>query len=116
MSKFKVGDEALLDGKKVIITGVSTVVGKKGYVYEIDDSVVCYADYLFKEYISPHDDLLKIGWRYHGKTKDYFLYKKGVEVLYIYKNKKFSHIDDLYISVNTDLELAKILVRYMEEL
>ena len=115
MSKFKVGDKVKNGRYEGVITNVKTkttytmTTEREGAYSNLSDKDLK----LLKPYKTPHQELLDLGWVIDEDDKN------ETRIFY-YKNKRVIRINRInktcLTAINVDLQLAKILVRYLEEL
>src|SRR5690554_420899 len=120
MSKFKVGDKVWCNGDVKIIKRVDEWEdGEYGYYFNVDDDLL---DFWREEdlelYKTPHERLLELGWVSLNKANGVSTYLLNVdgrpdpEIIELYTEEKRYYTTLRII----DLELAEILVDYLEEL
>lgn len=117
MSKFKVGDKVLYGNNKYTITEIGKLVDGVD-IFKLDDRtyIVGYGELV--EYKTPHQELLDLGWVALNKANGVLTYLLNAdgslhpEIIELsFEGKRY------YTTLRIiDLQLAKILVRYLEEL
>lgn len=127
---FKVGDKVETKDFGVgeiirLSNGANTVSSNDENVYhvKVKNAYVNVYEKNLEPYQSPHEKLTALGYKLVLKdTEDYdetlITYKKQRMTLEIDKNKKRYVLFDgsMYSAVYTDLELSRILTRYLEEI
>lgn len=122
MNKFKVGDKVNYYNKTYKVTDV---YGGDDSLYDIkSDNKITYNDFYIeveekylKHYKTPHQELLDLGWELEEDSLEYAVYQVGSNYITIDKlNKEYDHSFDRRYSSFIDLQLARILVRYLKEL
>ena len=120
MNKFKVGDKVKEIGSNEIkeIDLVSSFDdGTIVYVLKFDDSEMYYEDEL-ELYKTPHQELLDLGWVALNKANGVLTYLLNVDGSLHPEIIELSLEGKRYYTTLRiiDLQLAKLLVRYLEEL
>ena len=119
MSKFKVGDKVWYEGKVFEIDAVDEILEGQflyyfdnGYDYEGHEGI-----YL-KPYKTPHQELLDLGWVVLNKANGVLTYLLNADGSLHPEIIELSLEGKRYYTTLRiiDLQLAKILVRYLEEL
>ena len=126
MSKFKVGDKVLIP------LGVGVVYGEEEFNLDLDEwyikvvigerfgfnRVITFETNDLELYKTPHQELLDLGWEL-SKVDDRYIEYINEEGDYLIINKiekTYYKLSSYYRPFDFNLELAKILVRYLEEL
>ena len=117
MNKYKVGDKVIYNGVHDEIDEIVYVGGKFfGYDLIINNIWPVKEKYL-QPYKTPHQELLDLGFNFWNNSNGLQYDRKEIGILIDKETKTYKVywvVDDMAFSV--DLQLAKILVRYLEEL
>lgn len=119
MSKFKVGDKVWCNGSIETIKKIEEFLnGSYGYYFHEDcDALDYWEEDELELYKTPHERLIELGFVVDDETNYFISYVfNGLEIT-IYKKEKVYQTyvyGDHYNPI--DLELAEILVDYLEEL
>ena len=115
MSKFKVGEEIIHKGDKRIIKTIEKRNNMFVYTFIGNSLYWAYESDIFK---TPHQELLDLGWELSKVDNRYIEYinEEGDYLIIDKIEKTYYNLSSYYRPFDINLELAKILVRYLEEL
>ena len=120
MSKFKVGDKVWCNGDVRIIKRVDEWENDEyGYYFNVDDELLNYERECDLElYKTAHQELLDLGWELSKVDDRYIEYinEEGDYLIIDKIEKTYYNLSSYYRPFDINLQLAKILVRYLEEL